>query len=90
MTLLSHLLQRNANILPLLNFLNTSNMKMHPYQCPPSIAIVLLLNISSNGQTFDFTGLTEGFKIQDVLRYRIKVITIYYSTQRLYIDDDHG
>ena len=76
--------------LPLLNFLNMSNMKMHPYQRSPSVALVLLLNMSSNGQTFDFTGLTEGFKIQDVLRYRINGYHNLLFNTRLDIDDDHG
>ena len=50
----------------------------------------LLLNISSKGLTFDFIGLTEVFKIQDVLHYNINGYHNLLFNTRLDTDDGHG
>ena len=50
----------------------------------------LLLTMSSNGLTLDFIGLTEIFKIQDVLHYKINGYHNLLFNTRLDADDGHG
>ena len=50
----------------------------------------LLLTMSSNGFTLDFIGLTEVFKIQDVLHYKINGYHNLLFNTRLDTDDGHG
>ena len=79
MTPLSRLIQVYANTSPLLNFLNMLNLKIYIYHW--YFLQELLVNMSSNGLTFDFICITEVVKIQVSYITKITVITIYYSVR---------
>ena len=92
----SHLIRVNANILPLLNFLpGTVSLSMFCVNCRSLEAHwdtlqELFLTMSSNGLTLAFIGLTEIFKIQDVLHYKINGYHNLLFNTRLDADDGHG
>ena len=49
----------------------------------------LLITMSSKGLTFHFIGVTEVFKIQDVLHYKINIYHNLLFNMRLDTDDGH-